>query len=354
MRDGRCVRFARIVRCIHPAGYFAKLLPIHPNFAIPQSAFPNPHSNMFGIKAFAPASVGNIGIGFDILGLALERPGDEVIATKSNIPGVRISKITGAGGKLPLDPEKNTAGVAALRLFEHLGASSQGIELEIHKKMPIGSGLGSSAASAAAAVLAVSELLRTGMSKVELLPFAHKGEQIATGSIQLDNVAPSLLGGIVLARDSATLDVHRLHVPHGLFLAVVHPQMEILTKTARALLKPDVSLQQHVRQSANIGAFIVGLYNADIPLIGRCLHDEIIEPQRAGLIPGFYAVKDAAMMAGALGCSISGAGPSVFALCPNSLVAENAGEAMQKAFAENGLKAVLHLSGINQEGAVIC
>ncbi len=309
---------------------------------------------MFGIKTFAPASVGNIGIGFDILGLALERPGDEVIASKSNTPGVRIANITGAGGKLPFDPEKNTAGVAALRLLEHLGAASQGIELEIHKKMPIGSGLGSSAASAAAAVLAVSELLRTGMSKRELLPFAQKGEQVATGSNQLDNVAPSLLGGIVLARDSATLDMHRLPVPNGLFITVVHPHMEILTKTARALLKPDVPLQQHVRQSGNIAALIVALFNSDIPLIGRCLHDEIIEPQRAGLIPGFYAVKDAAMMAGALGCSISGAGPSVFALCANSLIAENAGEGMRKAFEENGLQAEVYRSAINQEGAVVC
>jgi homoserine kinase len=309
---------------------------------------------MFEIKTFAPASVGNIGIGFDILGLALEQPGDEVVARLSTTSGLHITKISGDGGKLPLDPEKNTAGVAALRLLEHLGATRQGIELEIHKKMPIGSGLGSSAASAAAAVLAVSELLGTGMSKKDLLPYAHQGEQIATGSIQIDNVAPSLLGGIVLARDSMSRDVHRIPAPKGVFLAVVHPQMEILTKTARALLKPEVTLQQHVRQSANIAAFIVALYNADIPLIGRCLHDEIIEPQRAGLIPGFYAVKEAAMASGALGCSISGAGPSVFAFCPNRLIAENAGNGMQKAFAENGLKSHVYLSEINEEGAVVC
>lgn len=306
------------------------------------------------IKTFAPASVGNIGIGFDILGLALERPGDEVVASLSNTPGLRISRISGDGGSLPLDPEKNTAGVAAARLLEHLGATKQGIELEVHKKMPIGSGLGSSAASAAAAVLAVSELLHSGLSKLELLPFAHQGEQIATGSIQIDNVAPSLLGGIVLARDSMSRDVHRIPAPKGLSLAVVYPHMEILTKTARALLKPEVALQQHVRQSANIAAFIVGLYNADIALIGRCLHDEIIEPQRAGLIPGFYAVKDAALSAGALGCSISGAGPSVFALCPNRLIAENAGNSMQKAFAENGLRANVYFSEINEAGAVVC
>ena len=308
---------------------------------------------MSGIKIFAPATVGNIGIGFDILGLALERPGDEVIASKSNTPGVRITKITGAGSKLPFDPEQNTAGVAAIRLLEHLGATTQGIELDIHKKMPIGSGLGSSAASAAAAVYAVSELLRTGMSKRELLPFACMGEQIVSGGIQVDNVAPSLLGGIILARDNATYDVHRLHAPRGLFLAVVHPHMEVLTKAARAILKPEVGLQQHVRQSANIGGFIVGLFNADIPLIGRCLRDEIIEPQRASLIPGFYDVQEAAMTAGALGCSISGAGPSIFALCANSLIAENAGAAMQQAFAKHKIQSDLYLSGINQEGAII-
>jgi homoserine kinase len=308
---------------------------------------------MSGIKTFAPATVGNIGIGFDIMGLALERPGDEVIASKSNTPGVRIIKISGASGKLSHDPAQNTAGVAAMRLLEHLGATSQGIDLEIIKQMPIGSGMGSSAASAAAAVLAVSEAMRTGMSKRELLPFACLGEQLVSGGIQLDNVAPSLLGGIVLARDNATLDIHRLHAPKGLYLAVVHPHLEIRTKTARAILQQTVTLEQHIRQSANLAAFVVGLFNTDIPLIGRCLHDDIIEPQRAPMIPGFYAVKDAAMTAGALGCSISGAGPTVFALCANSLIAENAAEAMQQAFVQKGVQADVFLSGINQEGAIL-
>lgn len=309
---------------------------------------------MSGIKVFAPATVGNIGIGFDIMGAALERPGDEVIASKSNTQGVRITKITGAGSKLPYDAEKNTAGVAVLRFLEHMGATSQGIELEIHKKMPIGSGLGSSAASAAAAVYAASELMRTGLSKRELLPFAAMGERLVSGGIQLDNVAPSLLGGIILARDSETFDVHRLHVPRGLYMAVVHPHFELLTKEVRAKLQAEVSLTNHIQQNANLGGFIIGMFNADIPLIGRSLHDLIIEPQRASLIPGFYDVKEAAMNAGALGCSISGAGPSVFALCPNSLVAENAGLAMQQAFAKHNKTADIYLSGINQEGAKIC
>ncbi|MBL7828318.1 MAG: homoserine kinase [Saprospiraceae bacterium] len=309
---------------------------------------------MSGIKVFAPATVGNIGVGFDIMGVALERPGDEVVASKSATPGVRITKITGAGGKLPYDPEQNTAGVAAIRLLEFLGASSQGIELEIHKKMPIGSGLGSSAASAAAAVLAVSEVLRTGLSKRELLPYAAMGERLVSGGIQLDNVAPSLLGGVMLARDNETFDVHRLHAPRGLYMTVVHPHMTLMTREVRASLSQGLSLEQHVRQNANLAGFIIGMYNADIALLGRSLQDVIIEPQRAGFVPGFYDVKNAAMDAGALGCSISGAGPSVFALCPNSLVAENAGREMQRAFAAVKLESTVYLSPINQEGAVVC
>jgi homoserine kinase len=307
-----------------------------------------------GIKAFAPASIGNIGIGFDIMGLAIEQPGDEVIARKSDTPGLRITKITGAGGKLPTDPDRNTAGVAVRDFLAHLGESGRGIELEIHKKLPLGSGLGSSAASAVAAVLAVSELLRTGLSKRELLPFACAGEQVASGGFHADNVAPSLLGGVVLIRDNATLDVHRLHVPKGLYATVVNPQVEVMTKTARGILKPEIALSQHVRQSANVAAFVVAMFNGDIALLGRCLHDEIIEPQRAGLIPGFYDVKEAALAAGVLGCSISGAGPSVFALCANSLVAENAGLAMQRAFGKHGVESRIFSSPVNQEGAIIC
>lgn len=307
-----------------------------------------------GIKAFAPASVGNIGIGFDILGLAIERPGDEVIARKSDTPGLRITKITGAGGKLPFEPELNTAGVAALRLLQHIGEAGRGIELEIHKKMPINSGLGSSAASAAAATLAVSELLRTGMSKRELLPFAWAGEQVASGGLQGDNIVPSLLGGIMLIRDNASYDVHRLHVPRGLYVVVVHPKLELGTREARAMLKPGVPMELHVRQSANLAAFVAGLFNGDLGLLGRSLRDEIVEPQRAAMIPGFYDVQEAAMMEGALGCSISGAGPSVFALCANSLVAENASTAMQGAFTKHRLESRAYLSMVNQEGAVIC
>ncbi len=308
---------------------------------------------MRGIKVFAPASIGNFAVGFDVIGCCLDHPGDEIIAQISDTPGVQITKITGAQGKLSLEPALNTAGVAIQSLLDFLGEKKRGIELEIHKKMPLGSGLGSSAASAVAGAFVASELLKTGLSKRELLPFAAAGEAVASGGVHLDNVAPSMLGGLVLVRDNATYDVHRLLVPKGLMLAVVHPKIQILTKDARAILSKTVGLKDFVGQSANLGAFIIGLFNADIALIGRALRDDIIEPQRARLIPGFYEIKEAAMAVGALGCSISGAGPSVFALCKNTTEADDAGKAMQAAFLKNGVESTVYLSKINQEGVFI-
>ncbi|MEM1324889.1 MAG: homoserine kinase [Bacteroidota bacterium] len=306
-----------------------------------------------GIKVFAPASVANMACGFDILGFALEKPGDEIIARFSDTPGLRITTITGTKGKkLPYDIQKNTAGYAAWRLLEHLGETDRGIEFEIHKKMPFGSGLGSSAASAVAGVMAVNELLRRPLQKRELLRFAVEGEQIADGAFHADNVAPSLIGGIILVRNNKELDVHRLPSIRGLQAAVIHPNVQILTKDAREVLSEQVSLKKSIEQSENLGGLIVGLFRGDLDLIGRSLQDVIVEPQRARLIPHFYEIKEAALAAGALGCSISGAGPSIFALCPNSLVAENAGRAMERIFHDNKIKTSLFLSPINQEGAI--
>ena len=305
-----------------------------------------------GVKVFAPASVANIAVGYDILGFALERPGDEIIARFSNEPGLRITKITGAKGKLPYEIEKNTAGFAALKFLEHIGETERGIEMEIRKKMPFGSGLGSSAASAVAGVMAVNELFQKPLTKRELLPFAVLGEQIADGAYHADNVAPSLLGGITLIRNNQELDVHRLHVPKGLYATVVYPHINILTKDARSVLSDEVSLKQTIEQSGNLGGFIVGLYNSDLGLISRSLKDVIIEPQRSKLIPHFYDVKDAAITAGALGCSISGAGPSIFALSGNSLIAQEVGAAMQAVFTKAKIENQLFLSPINQEGAI--
>jgi len=306
-----------------------------------------------GCKIFAPASVANVACGFDILGFAIDKPGDEIVVRFSDTPGLRIIKITGAKGKLPYEIEKNTAGFAAQKMLEFLGESERGITMEIHKKMPFGSGLGSSAASAAGAVMAINELLHRPLTKIELLPFAVLGEQVADGAYHADNVAPSLLGGMQLIRSNKELDVHRLHVPKGLYATVIYPHIKVLTKDARDVLSDQVTLKQSIEQSGNLASLVVGLYNSDIDLIGRSLKDVIIEPQRAQLIPGFYEVKKAVLEAGALGCSISGAGPSIFALSANSLISERVGEAMERVFKDQKVETQLFISQINQEGAVL-
>ncbi len=306
-----------------------------------------------GIKVFAPASVANIAVGYDILGFALDKPGDEILAKFKDRKGLVIKTITGGKG-LPLEVEKNTAGFAAQRFLEHIGEADRGIEFEIRKKMPFGSGLGSSAASAVAGVMAVNELLDCPLEKRDLLPFAVQGEQIADGSYHADNVAPSLIGGMVLIRDNPSLDVHRLNVPKGLYATVVYPKIKILTRDSRAILSDQVLLKDHIKQSGNLAAFMLGLFNSDFALIGRALQDVIIEPQRRKLIPYFDEVQEAALKCGALGCSISGAGPSIFALSANSLIAEEAGNAMKKVFTDRKIRTKLFLSGINQEGAIKC
>lgn len=307
-----------------------------------------------GIKVFAPASVANLACGYDVLGLALEEPGDEIIARESDTPGIRISKIVGAKGKLPTDVKVNTAGVAACKLLDALGEKKVGIDLEIHKKMPFGTGMGSSACSAVAGAMAVNELLGRPFAKRDLLPFAVAGEQAADGAWHADNIAPCLIGGIVLVRNNKALDVVRLHAPPGLRVTIILPEIQVLTKDSRAVLSSTVSLSDHIQQSANLGGLVAGLFNSDLELIGRSLRDIIVEPQRARLIPHFYEVQEAAMKAGALGCSISGAGPAIFAISANTLIAEQVGEGMVRAFADKKVGSRLYQSAINLEGAVKC
>jgi len=301
-----------------------------------------------GIKVFAPATVSNMACGYDLMGFALEKPGDEIIGKLSNKPGVHITNIYGDKGKLSKETMLNTASVAAQKFLDHLGDPSIGIEMEIYKKMPFGSGMGSSAASAAAGVMLANELLKRPLRKRELLPFAVLGEQVADGSYHGDNVAPSLLGGIIFIRDNASLDFHRVMCPPGLYATVVHPKIKILTKDARDILSDSVSLKQHIAQNGNLGGLIIGLNNGDFDLIKRSLQDVIIEPQRAALIPGFHDVQEAALKENVLGCSISGAGPAIFALSNNNLIAENAGEAMQKAFLKHKIESTVYLSKINR------
>jgi len=305
-----------------------------------------------GIKIFAPASVANVAVGFDILGFALEKPGDEIIIREGSKPGLIISEIQGAGGKLPYDIMKNTAGYAAYRLLEHIGETDRPLEMEIHKKMPFGSGLGSSAASAAGGVYAVNEFLHTGLSKQEILRFAVEGEQIADGAFHADNVGPSLLGGMILIRDNETLDIKKLHIPPGLYAAVIYPHVEVLTRESRGILKQEVNFKDVIRQQGNLGAFVAGMYTSDYGMISRSLQDLLVEPQRAHLIPHFYEMKEKALAVKALGFSISGAGPSMFALCDNSGIAESVIVEAEKLYSDKKVAITTYLSKINHEGAI--
>ena len=303
------------------------------------------------VHVFAPASVANVACGFDTLGFAILRPGDEMIVRLSKKPGLTIKKIHGDQGKLPLEPEKNTAGVAALALLEHLGFQG-GIEMEIIKGIPIGSGLGSSACSAVAGALAVNELLDRPLTKKELLPFALKGEALASGgAIHADNVGPCLLGGMVLIRSNQDMDTVKIPVPEDLYVAVVLPELEILTVDARNILRKEIPLTDAITQWGNLGGMVAGFMKSDYELIGRSFEDVIAEPYRASLIPDFYKVKTAAMEAGALGCSISGAGPAMFALCKGDEVAFKVGIAMQQAFFRAGVGSERYISTINTLGA---
>ncbi|MBX7066157.1 MAG: homoserine kinase [Parachlamydiales bacterium] len=301
------------------------------------------------IRVFAPASVANVACGFDIFGFALDEPGDEIAVKLVKEPGVRIVRISGDEGVLPLDPRKNTAGVGVLKLLEHL-KSEVGVEIELHKKMPMGSGLGSSAASAAGSLFAVNALLGSPLSPKELIAFAMEAEKEACGSAHADNVAAALLGGFVLIRSYDPLDVVQIPVRAELHCAVLHPKIEIRTEMARKILKNEISLSQLVVQSANAAGLIAGLLQGDLALIAKCLKDVVVEPVRAALIPHFYDIQKAALENGALGCSISGSGPSIFAIAKDRNEAAQIGYAMKEEALRNGLDCDLYLSSINQKG----
>lgn len=300
------------------------------------------------IRVFAPATVANVACGFDILGFAIEQPGDEVIIRLTNIPGVNILKISGDQGRLPITAEKNTVSVSILALLKHL-KSSRGFEIELIKRMPLGSGLGSSAASAVAGVFAANQLLGNPLTKEELLPFAMEGERVACGSAHADNAAPALLGGFVLIRSYQPLDVIKISTP-DLFCTVLHPQIEIRTEDARKILKKQILFKDAITQWGNIAGLIAGLMNSDYDLIRRSLQDVIIEPIRSILIPGFHEIKQAALESGALGCSISGSGPSMFALSSAEKIACKAGTAMQSIMNNLNIDSEIYISKINPFG----
>ena len=301
------------------------------------------------IRVFASATVANVACGFDILGFAIDQPGDEVRMRLMSDPGVRIIGIKGDGGRLPLDPARNTVSVPVLALLKKL-KSSQGFEIELHKNMPLGSGLGSSAASAVAGVFAANALLGNPLKRTELVEYALEGERIACGSAHADNVAPALLGGFALVRSYHPLDVVQIPTPDNLHCTILHPQIEIRTEDARKILRKQIPFKDAVTQWGNIAGLIAGLMNSDYELIRRSLQDVIIEPVRAILIPGFQEIKQATIAAGALGCSISGSGPALFALSSSKETAEAVGRAMTSEMATLNIGSEVYISKINKIG----
>ncbi len=301
------------------------------------------------VHVYAPATVANVACGFDILGFAINDPGDEVILRKKKESGIAIKKIVGDNGELPLDPKNNTAGVALQAFLNHIN-SDQGIEIELYKKMPLGSGLGSSAASAVASVFAANILFGNPLTKEELLPFALEGEKTACGAAHADNAAPALLGGFVLIRSYHPLDVIKIPFPDNLYCTIIHPEIEIRTEDARKILKKEILFKDAITQWGNIAGLIAGLMKPDYDLIRRSMQDVIIEPVRSILIPGFQEIKAAAIKTGALGCSISGSGPSIFALGTSKNIAYAVGTAMQNVFNLLEVNSEIYVSQVNQNG----
>ncbi len=297
--------------------------------------------------AFAPASVGNVAVGFDLLGHALAGPGDIVTAERIENPEVRIESIDTEHSRLPLSVPSNTASRAAAALLEASGWPF-GVMLAIQKGIPLSSGMGGSAASAVAAVVAVNQLLQKPLPTESLLPFAVEGEVAASGSAHYDNVAPSLLGGLVLTVKGQPV---RLPVPDGIHCALVHPDLRVNTRDARSLLEPLYELQAAVEQNAALAGFISACYKRDSKLLGHCMQDYLAEPRRSHLVPGFHDIKRAALSHGALGCSLSGSGPSLFAWCEDAATALRCGQAMVEGFASQGISAQAYDSPVQVPGA---
>ncbi|MEX2335904.1 MAG: homoserine kinase [Fulvivirga sp.] len=301
------------------------------------------------IKVFAPATVANVGPGFDIFGLALEGIGDELEVTLTEGDEIRIHKIEGYDD-LPTDPDKNVAGIAIKAMLEALG-TTQGLDIKICKLVMPGSGLGSSASSSAAAVYAVNELLGRPFTKTALVQFAMEGERASSGKAHADNVTPALLGGFTLVRSYNPLDVVRIPYPENLYVTVIHPQIEVKTSDSKRILRREVSLELAISQWGNVAGLVAGLASGDFDLIGRSLVDHIVEPVRAVLIPGYAGAKQQALDAGALGCSISGSGPSIFALSNGKAIADKVAEAFTQYYAELNIDHKVYVSAINTEGA---
>jgi homoserine kinase len=302
------------------------------------------------IRAFAPATVANVGCGFDVFGFAINEPGDEVYLKVVEQPGVTITAISGDGGFLTHEALKNTAGKSLASMLDAIDAEF-GIEMELHKKMPIGSGLGSSAASAVVSVYALNEMLKNPMDRKDLLPFVIEGEKIASGeNVHLDNISACLYGGFILVRSLNPIDIISIPTPESLYCTVIHPQIEIKTSEMRKMLKSQVPLDKAVHQWANVAGVVTALFTANFELLKRSLKDEIIEPDRAVLIPHFYKMRDAAEKNGSIGLSISGSGPSVFSFSDSEQGAQKVAKAIGEVLQENEVAYDTFVSPINAAG----
>ncbi len=302
---------------------------------------------MESVKVFAPATVANVSCGFDVLGFCLDQVGDEIIVHKSTKPGVRITKIEGQ--KLPLATKENVAGVAAEAMLENV-STPFGFDIEIYKGIKAGSGIGSSAASSAGAVFGINALLGSPFSRNQLIEFAMKGEELASGAAHADNVSPALLGGFTLVRCGKTPDVISLPAPTELFATIIHPKIELRTADARSVLKQNISLDKGIQQWGNLAALVSALHTSDYALMSRSLVDVVIEPERSALIPYFMEMKQAALNAGALGSGISGSGPSIFTLSKGQATAEKVRLALVETFSPLGIDFDTFVSPINTKG----
>ena len=308
---------------------------------------------MESVQVFAPATVANVVCGYDILGFAVNEPGDEVIMRLTTKPGISISEITGDDGRLPMDPTKNTVSASVQHYLNAIGKPDLGLAIALHKKMPIGSGLGSSSASTVAGLFAVNTLLGGPMSMMDLVPFAMKGEELACGHGHADNVAPALLGGFVLIRSYEPLDIIKLPFPEDMYVAIVYPEVDVPTRDARQIIRSKVQLKDAVTQWGNVAGLVSGLFMKDFDLIGRSMVDVLIEPARSILIPDFYQMRQLALENGGVGFGISGSGPSVFALTKDRETATKITQRLEQHLQQIGIRSLSFVSSVNQQGPVI-
>lgn len=302
------------------------------------------------IKIFSPATVANVSCGFDVLGFCLDTIGDEMVIRKTNEKGIKITKIVGA--ELPFETDKNVASVSALALYNDAKPDC-GFEIEIYKNIKPGSGIGSSSASAAGSVFAINHLLGNPYNTTQLTDFAMKGEAVASGCEHADNIAPALFGGFTLVKSTSPLQVLQLPTPKDLYVTIIHPQIEVKTSEARAILPQDIPLQNAITQWSNVGSLVHALHTNDYNLISQSLNDVVVEPYRSQLIPHFNLVKTEVLKAGALGAGISGSGPSIFALSKSKTTAETVAKAMTQVFINTTIAFNTYVSKINTQGIKI-